>query len=648
MLTPQFVLPLAHEINVDLFAGGGGWSSAFETATGQHVDIAINHDDDAVSMHEINHPQAKHYRADVFEVDPREAVGGMPVGWMHLSPDCTHFSQAKGGQPRSRKVRALAWVAVRWAGQVRPRIISLENVKQILDWCPLVAKRDKATGRVVTLEMIADPVTGKMVNRIAAPGERIPIENQFLVPNIKRIGETWRKFVAVLHNKGYEGEWKRLIAADFGAPTTRDRLFGMFRRDGQPIVWPEPTHFKTPPKKQKKWRAAAECIDWSIPGKSIFDRKKSLADATMRRIARGMKRYVIDSADPFIVPVTHQGGDRVHDIQDPFRTVTAAHRGELAVATPVLVQSGYGEREGQAPRSLDIQQPLGTIVAGGTKHAVAMPIMVQAAHGEGKPDGVKRWGSGAKDIRTPLSTVTSTGSGGQAVATAYLAQMNGGPHESTGHDLRRPVSTITNSGSQQQLVMAHLAHLRGNCDARDVDNPLMTVSAGGQHHGLVTALLSSYYTSEADRCRDLREPAATVTTENRLGVVECQLSPDDEAGALKVAAFLIRYYGEGGQWGDLRDPMHTLTTKDRLALVTVYVKGTPYVIVDIKLRMLEPHELYAAQGFPGSYIITHGHDGRKLSKSAQVKMCGNSVSPPPASALIRVNWNTQESMRRAA
>ncbi|TAL89250.1 MAG: DNA cytosine methyltransferase [Candidimonas sp.] len=637
MLTPQFVLPLAGEISVDLFAGGGGWSSAFETATGLHADIAINHNSDAISMHEANHPQARHYQADVFEVDPREATGGMPVGWMHLSPDCTHFSQAKGGQPRDRKIRALAWVAVRWAGQVRPRIISLENVKQILDWCPLIAKRDKTTGRVITLEMVADSKTGKLVNRIAAPGERVPVENQFLVPNIKRLGETWRKFVAVLHKQGYEGEWKRLIAADFGAPTTRDRLFAMFRRDGQPIVWPEPTHFKTPTKKQKKWRAAAECIDWSIPGKSIFGRKKPLADATMRRVARGMKRYVIDSGDPFIVPIANWSSDTVNSIRDPLTTVTAWPRGgQHAIVSPVLVQTGYGERKGQAPRSLDIQQPLGTVVAGASKHALT---------------------------------------------TAYLAQMNGGPKESTGHDMRRPVSTVTNSGSQQQLVTAHLAHLRGNCDARDVADPLMTISAGGQHHGLVTAFLSSYYTSESDRCQDVRDPAATMTTENRFGLVtahmlamgenaighdmrdpgqtvmagapryglvECQLSPDDEAGALQVAGFLIRYYGEGGQWGDLRDPAATITTKDRLALVTVYIKGTPYVIVDIRLRMLEPHELYAAQGFPASYIIAHGHDGRVFSKSAQVKMCGNSVSPPPASALIAANWNTQESIRKAA
>lgn len=566
-MAKQMILGIHEELTVDLFAGGGGWSSAFEAATGRHVDVAVNHDSDAISMHEANHPQAKHYQADVFEVCPHEATGGMPVGWLHLSPDCTHHSQAKGGQPRDRKIRALAWVAIRWAGQAQPRIISLENVKQILNWGPLIAKRCKQTGRVVKLD-----------GSVAEKGERVPVSQQFLVPDPKRAGETWKRFVAILRGMGYTVESRRLVAADYGAPTTRDRLFMMARRDGEPIIWPEKTHFQKPARGQKKWRAAAECIDWSIEGRSIFNRQKPLADATMRRIARGVQRFVLNSPEPF------------------------------------LVQTGYGERNGQAPRVLDAGKPLGTIVAGGVKHAVVAPTLIQASHGEGRPGGVKRWGLGAKDARDPLNTVTTSGSGGHSVAMAYLAQMNGGPRESTGRELGQPMSTILNSGSHQQLVTAHLAHLRGNCDARDVEEPLHTISAGGQHHGVVT----------------------------------CELSPDVEAGALRVAAFLIRYYSEGGQWGDLSDPMDTITTKDRLGLVTVHVRGTPYIIVDIKLRMLEPHELYAAQGFDPTYIITHGHDGRKFSKSAQVRMCGNSVSPPPAAALVLANWNRQEPLRKAA
>lgn len=565
MPSKQFLLPIAKELVVDLFAGGGGWSVAFEQATGQHPHISINHDSDAISMHQANHPQSRHYQADVFEVCPYEAVGDMPVGWLHLSPDCTHHSQAKGGQPRDRKIRALSWVGLRWAGQVKPRIISLENVRQILKWGPLVAKRCVKTGRVMRID-----------GTVAPKGEQTPLSEQFLVPCKKRQGETWKRFVSLLSEMGYDVEWQRMVAADYGAPTTRDRLFLMARRDGAPIVWPEPTHYQKPKRGQLKWRAAAECIDWSIEGNSIFDRPRPLADATMRRIARGVKRFVIDSPTPF------------------------------------LIQTGYGERQGQAPRLPDINNPLGTIVAGGAKHAIASPVMIQAGHGEGKGK-TKRWGQGCKNIRDPLNTITTTGSGGQSVATAYLAQMNGGFNTTPGHELTKPMTTVTNTGSQQQLVAAHLLHLRNGCDARDVADPLHTITASGGHHG----------------------------------VIECELHPDDKDRALRVAAFLINYYGNGNA-RDLTDPLDTITTRDRLALVTVAIAGKPYVIVDIKLRMLQPHELYKAQGFPDSYIVTHGHDGRPLTKTAQVRMCGNSVSPPPARALVKANWTAAKQLKKTA
>ncbi|WP_075322432.1 DNA cytosine methyltransferase [Acidithiobacillus albertensis] len=594
MLNSQFILGINEEITVDLFAGGGGMSTAIEQAIGRYVDVAVNHNADALSMHEVNHPQTRHYIGDVFEVDPREASDGRAVGLLHLSPDCTHHSQASGGQPRDRKTRALSWVGKRWAGQVKPRVITLENVKQILQWGPLVAKRDKATGRVLKLD-----------GTIAEPGEVVPIRQQYLVPDKKRIGRTWQAFVSQLRDMGYAVEWKILCAADFGAPTTRERLFMVARCDGKPIHWPEPTHTKVKTKGKKRWRSAAECIDWSVPCPSIFDRGKPLADATLRRIARGLKKYVLESANPFIVPIAHYNGrDACQPAQEPLRTITAYPKGgAFAVASPVLVQTGYGERAGQAPRSLDLDAPLGTVVAGGTKHAVA---------------------------------------------SAYLAQMNGGFNTTPGHDLRRPASTITNTGSQQQFVMAHLTHLRGHCDARDMEDPLMTISAGGQHHGVVGAFLSRQFGCSVGHEADA--PLGTVTAGGggKSALVECALSPDDEAGALRVAAFLIRYYGEGGQWGDLHDPMATITTKDRLALVTVHVEGTPYVIVDIGLRMLQPRELYRAQGFPDTYIIDHGHDGRKFSKSAQVRMCGNSVSPPPAIALIRANYTDASGKRMVA
>lgn len=797
----QLLLDVREKLVVDLFAGGGGMSTAIEIALGYSPDIALNHDDDALSMHRINHPQTRHFKADVFEVDPRGATRGRPVGLLHLSPECTHHSQAAGGQPRDKRSRALSWVGIRWAGQVRPDVITMENVKQILQWCPLVAKRDKKTGRVVTLDLVPDPVTGKMVYRIADPGERVPVQNQYLIPDKKRIGRTWRRFVSILKGMGYDMEVFPLLAANYGAPTTRDRIFMVARCDGLPIVHPEQTHFKKPSRGQKKWRAAAECIDWSIPSKSIFGRPKPLAEATMRRIAKGIKRYVLDSADPFIVPIAHYNGsepvhntqdplrtitaspkggafavctpnivpvthhdasNRNRDIQDPLPTITAARRGELALAAATMVQAGYGEREGQSPRALDLDAPLGTVVAGGIKHAVATAILtgVGGRAGQTEPKSAdqpantitakgdtavvtatlvpseaiptfEEWYAKAKDfggtreeydrmyatpeeytrrhypeelgdgelmsaslvkfrgesggspVTDPAPTITSgagaerpagaahalgvttvrlaphimtmrnagkpftganepthtitAGGAHQHLVTAHLAQMNGGFNETPGHDAREPLSTVTNSGSQQQVVTAHLAHLRNNCDARNPEDPLQTISAGGEHHGLVTAFLSRQFEKSVGHAAD--EPHGTITAGGggKSALVECHLSPAEQEGALRVAAFLMRYYSEGGQWGDVRDPMDTITTRDRLALVTVMIKGTPYVIVDICLRMLEPRELYNAQGFPSTYIIDRGHDGRRFSKSAQVKMVGNSVSPPPAVALLIAN-----------
>ena len=535
-------------------------STAIETALGRSPDIAINHNEEALSLHRANHPQTRHFIADVFEVCPHGATQGQPVGLLHLSPDCTHHSQAAGGQPRSSRIRALSWVAKRWAGQVFPRVITLENVVQIKKWGPLVAKRCRETGRVM-----------KMDGTVAAPGERVPVQQQFLIPDPKRAGRTWRRFVRDLEGMGYQVEYRNLVASDYGAGTRRDRLFMVARRDGGAIAWPDPTHAKHPMKGQKRESAAAEHIDWSIPVPSIFDRSRPLADATHRRIARGIVKFVLESGDPFIVPLTHQGADRVHDIRDPLRTITGANRGELAFCAPTLVQ---------------------------------------AAHGEGKPGGVQRWGTGANDIRDPLGTVTASGSGGYAVAAATLVQTGYG--ERQGQDPR----------------------------ALDIQAPLGTIMAGGCKHALVTAFMAQANDGfNATVGKDLREPLTTITnsgSQQQLVTANfAELCPEHEAGALRVAAFLMRYYGDGGQWGDLNDPLATITTKDRIALVTVTIKGTPFVIVDIGLRMLTPRELYSAQGFPANYLIHRGHDGRTFSKQAQVRMCGNSVSPPPATALIR-------------
>ncbi|MGP3789458.1 DNA cytosine methyltransferase [Pseudomonas sp. B392_1p] len=537
----QYGLPLTEqdeEINVDLFAGGGGASTGLEMGLGRPVHIAINHNTAAISMHEANHPGALHLQTDVWAVDPVQTLAGRRIGWFHASPDCTHHSQAAGGQPRKKEIRDLSWVVIKWAGIASPRIISLENVKQIRSWGPLIAKRCKKTGRVITLDLIKCLRTGKTVNRIAAPGERVPRHEQFLVPDPKRKGSTWRRFLQQLESLGYVVEHRVLRACDYGAPTSRERLFLVARRDGQPITWPDPTHAAKPAKGQKLYRTAAECIDWSVPSKSIFGRKKPLATATMRRIAKGIQREVIEKARPFMIP-------------------------------------------------------------------------------------------------------------GPAGEAAFMYQANGGFNTVFSKPMTAPMTTVTNTGSQQQLVTANLVHMRGNCDARAMDDPLHTISAGGQHHALATAFLSRQFGASVGQGLD--EPAPTITAGGggKSALVELMLTPDAEQGALRCAAFLMSYYGTDNL-SSPGSPLPTITTKDRLALVTVWIGGDPYVIVDICLRMLQPHELYAAQGFPPNYIITHGHDGRRFTKSEQVHMCGNSVSPPPMAAIARANDPWRERMKRAA
>ncbi|QLJ16751.1 DNA cytosine methyltransferase [Pseudomonas putida] len=626
--------PQDDEIVVDFFCGGGGAGTGLEMGLGRPVTVAKNHSPAAISMHTANHPAARHFTTDVFEGDPDEECQGRPVGWFHMSPDCTHHSQAAGGQPRKREIRNLSWIGLKWAGKKRPRVISLENVKQILQWGPLMAKRDKATGRVMKLD-----------GTLAAIGERVPVQQQFLVPDPKRRGITWRRFVHLLEGMGYQVEWRVIKACDFGAPTSRERLFMIARCDGQPIVWPEPTHAKNPAKGQQKWRTAADCIDWSVPSKSIFGRKKELAAATLRRVAKGMKKFVLDNPQPFIVPIanwsgelaqsaheplrtvtswprggsfamaspvilpaTHQGADRVNAPSDPLPTVTAANRGELMMAGPVMVGAGGPVYAG---KPVPADQPMGTLMTQ-SHRALASAHLVKF-----------RFNSEGAAITDPVPTITSGGNykrpAGAAhamgVCTAFIEQANGGFNTTPAKGADEPLTTVTNTGSQQRLVTASLATLRRNCVGRPVDDLVPTITAGAEHHALV----------------------------------EYKLSPEHEEGALRVAAFLISYYGtENISACDA--PAPTVTTKDRLGLVTVFVKGTPYVIVDICLRMLQPHELYRAQGFPASYIIDKGADGKPFTKTEQVHMCGNSVSPPPMAALARANdpWKVKVSEAAAA
>jgi len=447
------------------------------------------------------------------------------------------------------------------------------------------------------------------------------------------------------------------------------------RRDSQPILWPEATHAKNPAKGQQKWKTAADCIDL---GKSIFGRKKDLAPATLRRVAKGMKKFVIDSAAPFIVPIanwsgetvqsageplrtitsypkggafsvvspiiapaTHQGSDRINDPLEPLPTVTCANRGELTLISPVMVGAGGPVYAGH-PVAAD--KPVGTLMTR-SHRAIAAAHLVKF-----------RFDDAGKALDEPLPTITSGGNyqrpAGAAhamgISTVFMAQMNGGFNTTDAKSIEDPMTTVTNTGSQQ-LVAANLVHLRGNCDARDLNDPLHTISAGGQHHGLVSAFMERAFGGSVGQRLDDPAPTITAGGGGKSSLASLTLSPEHEAGALRVAAFLISYYGTENT-SACDSPAPTITTKDRLAMVTVMVKGTPYVIVDICLRMLKPAELYKAQGFPADYIISHGADGKPFTKTQQVHMCGNSVSPPPMAALARANdpWRLAERQAEAA
>ncbi len=662
MLKNQFLLGLAAELVIDLFAGGGGASTGIEQAIGRHVDIAVNHDAKAVSLHEANHPQTRHFVADVFEVDPLTVTGGQSVGLLWASPDCKHFSKAKGGKPVSKKIRGLAWVVVDWARAVRPRVICLENVEEFKTWGPLTADN---------------------------------------MPDPARKGETFDEWKGQLEALGYVVEHRELRACDYGAPTIRKRLFLVARCDGEPIVWPVATHAAKPAKGSglKPHRTAAECIDWTILCPSIFERERPLADATMRRIAHGIKRYVLDAAKPFIVPVTHPNDARVHSVDDPFRTITGANRGELALTaptitrigqtghsdggksrradepvstitskaehllvSPTLVQTGYGERLGQAPRVPGLDKPLGTCVDG-QKHAVVAAFLAKHFGGEPQPGKTAqpidapaptvlasggpqalvtahvtkfRTGSVGSALDDPLHTVTAGGEqarpgtgNAMGIVTATIVKNNFGDNPALPAD--SPLHTVTTQGNRHALVTSTLAKLRGTSNSADVAAPLHTISAGGEHHGLVTAHLNSVGgPTYAGKPRDVDMPMTTITTQNH---------------AAEVRALLLKYYGTD-QDPDLREPLHTVTTKDRFGLVTV--QGEDYFIADIGMRMLQPRELYRAQGFPDTYIIDRGADGKPLAKSDQVRMCGNSVCPPLARAIVLANYVDASLMQEAA
>lgn len=677
------------EIIVDNFAGGGGASTGIELAIGRSVDIAINHDPNAVAMHTTNHPDTLHYCESVYEVRPKVATAGRPVALAWFSPDCRHFSKAKGAKPVEKAIRGLAWVVLRWGLDVKPRVMKLENVEEFKTWGPLLAG-----------EMRPDPARagetfeafiGMLTTGISADHPALVECCEFL--NISLDSEDAARLVNGL---GYTVEYRELRACDYGAPTIRKRFFMVMRCDGKPIVWPEATHGdpKSPAVlagKLAPWRTAAECIDWSIPAPSIFDRKKPLAVNTLKRIARGIQRFVIDSATPFIVKCNHtttkgkydcfrgqaldeplqtitkthgyaiavphltkfRTGATGQEVTDPLPTVTAGtskrpggnghamgiveaglvpflagnggseyqvkprsldkpahtilkesracivapviarqfgasigHRADEPSATitaggggksqlvmPTLIQMGYGERPGQEPRVLNLNNPLGTVTAGGNKFAVTAAFLAKHYGGNYTGPGV--------GLDEPAHSVTTVDH--HAVVAAHLMVNNTGH---PGGSMESPAHTVT-TGNHHAVVSSHLVKLRGTCrDGQRTDTPMPTITAGGQHVGEVkTTLASEDY---------------------------------DEERAQQVLAFLQEYCGA-----------------DSTGLVEI--AGVTYRIVDIGMRMLQPHELYRAQGFPEWYIIDQDYRGVKYAKDKQVARCGNAVPPPFAEALVRAN-----------
>ena len=588
---------------VDNFAGGGGASTGIEMAIGRSVDIAINHDPDAIAMHKANHPHTKHYCEDVWQVDPVEACDGNPVELAWFSPDCKHFSRAKGGKPVDKNIRGLAWVAIKWAALVRPKVIMLENVPEIQTWGPLGEDGKPIKERAgETFDGFISALTSGISADHPAYQEMC---DALSIDGLSQMAQTLQ------NGLGYEVQYRTLKSCDYGAPTTRTRFYMIARCDRRPIIWPEPTHAPKDSDDVKQGRklpyhTAAECIDWSIPAQSIFERQKPLAENTMRRIARGIQKFVIDNPEPFIVTVNHSGdGFRGQSTDEPLGTITAKNGYGVVTPTimcnntnnigasaeaplptvttenrnylvaPSIVPIGYGEREGQAPRVNTVDEPLGTIISSG-KHYLVAPTLIQY-HNETAKEEVR-----GQELTEPLMTQDT--SNRYALSVAHIMKNYGGGYNGAGSAADAPLDTVT-AKDHNSLVTAHIMTMRNNMDGQPIDEPLTTISCSGAHHA-------------------------------------------------EVQAFLVKYFSNGTA-KSVDEPLDTVTTKDRFALVTIH--GEEYIITDIKMRMLQPRELFNAQGFPPDYIIDHDADGHPYVKSKQVARCGNAVTPPVPAALVRAN-----------
>lgn len=596
------------EMIIDNFAGGGGASTGIELATGRAVDAAINHDPDAILMHRTNHPQTRHYCESVWDVDPWEVTRGRPVGLAWFSPDCKHFSKAKGSKPVDRNIRGLAWIVLKWAGTVKPRVIILENVEEFQTWGPV--RKGK------------------------------PVKS--------RRGETFRKWKEQLQVLGYEIEHRELVAADYGAPTIRKRFFLIARCDGKKIIWPERTHAPKDSEevkngKCKPWRGAAEIIDWTIPCPSIFDTTdeikekygiravRPLAVNTQKRIARGIEKFVLQNKEPFIVPIGYgerKGqAPRVHDIKEPVSTVVSSGKQYLCQPelSPFIVQVNH---KGEQFRGQELKEPIPTIT-GKHGYGLATPVMTAIAVSKAEqclamPSLIQYHTEQSERVRgqgmdEPIMTLDAANRYGLSVA--YLAEyfQNGRPL-----DVNSPLHTSTTK-DRECLCMAHMEKFfsggyTGN--GSDANTPLGTVTAV-DHNGLVETFISKFYKTGIGQKTD--EPLHTVTTSaGHFGIVTVKMSQSE-----------MNLH----HWNEVRELLNAYCgyaiAADEILLLDV--NGTMYFISDIGLRMLTPRELYAANGFPPDYIIDHDYTGKAYGKTKQVARCGNAVPPPFAEALVRAN-----------
>lgn len=469
------------ELIVDNFAGGGGASTGIELATGYSVDIAINHDPEAIKMHKANHPYTKHYCENVWAVDPIKACNGHPVGLAWFSPDCKHFSKAKGGKPKDKNIRGLAWVALRWAGLVRPRVIMLENVEEFKTWGPLNRRHH--------------PIKSKQ-------------------------GKTFERFVQQLTDLGYEVQFKELVAADYGAPTMRKRFFMIARCDGKPIVWPEPTHAPADSEEVKAgllkpYVGAYTQIDFSRPCPSIFDTSEEikekygiravrpLAPKTMERIARGLKKFVLDNPEPFIIQCNHGGERRPNDIREPMPTITGKHGYGIVepTLTPYMGTNTTNHLGGNC------KDPIHTITTG-NQQCLISPTLIQY-HSETSKDEVR-----GQTIEEPIMTVD--GSNRYGLVTSFLHKYYDGGYTGAGENMKNPLPTVT-AWDHNSVVTANLIQMNNHCDGRDMREPIPTITAGDGHFGEVRAFLIKYYGQGTGQ--DIKAPLDTVTAQDRFGLV---------------------------------------------------------------------------------------------------------------------------------